>query len=30
MAVADKAKRFSKPRKFEDLENMPCIWHPKH
>jgi hypothetical protein len=25
VAVADKAKKFSKPRKFEDLENMPCI-----
>jgi hypothetical protein len=27
VAVADKAKKFSKPRKFEDLENMPCTWH---
>jgi hypothetical protein len=27
VTVADKAKKFSKPRKFEDLENMPCIWH---
>jgi hypothetical protein len=27
VAVADKAKKFSKPRKFEDLVNMPCIWH---
>jgi hypothetical protein len=28
VAVAYKAKKFSKPRKFEDLKNMPCIWHP--
>jgi hypothetical protein len=28
MAIADKAKKFSKLRKFEDLENMPYIWHP--
>jgi hypothetical protein len=28
MAVANKAKKFSKPRKFEDIENMHCIWHP--
>jgi hypothetical protein len=28
VAVADKAKKFSKPRKFEDIENMHCIWHP--
>jgi hypothetical protein len=27
VAIADKAKKFSKPWKFEDLENMPCIWH---
>jgi hypothetical protein len=26
--MADKPKRFFQPRKFEDLENMPCIWHP--
>jgi hypothetical protein len=28
VAVADKAKKFSKPRKFDDIENMHCIWHP--
>jgi hypothetical protein len=27
VAIADKAKKFFKPRKFEDLENMPYIWH---
>jgi hypothetical protein len=27
-AVVDKAKKFSKPRKFDDIENMHCIWHP--
>jgi hypothetical protein len=26
--MADKSKKYFKPRKFEDLENMPCIWHP--
>jgi hypothetical protein len=28
MVVADKANKFSKPRKFDDIENMHCIWHP--
>jgi hypothetical protein len=28
VAVADKTKKFFKYRKFEDLKNMPCIWHP--
>jgi hypothetical protein len=28
VAIADKAKKFSKPRKFDDIENMHCIWHP--
>jgi hypothetical protein len=28
MAVADKAKKFSMHRKFDDIENMHCIWHP--
>jgi hypothetical protein len=27
--VADKSNRFSKFRKFEDIENMHCIWHPQ-
>jgi hypothetical protein len=26
--VVDKAKKFSKPRKFDDIENMHCIWNP--
>jgi hypothetical protein len=25
--VADKSKKFSKFKKFEDIENMHCIWH---
>jgi hypothetical protein len=26
--MIDKVKKpFSKPKKFEDLENMPCLWH---
>ena len=29
VAVADKLKKFSKPRKYEDIENMHCIWHPQ-
>jgi hypothetical protein len=29
IAVADKLKNFSKFRKFEDIENMHCIWHPQ-
>jgi hypothetical protein len=28
VAVADKAKKFSMHRKFDDIENMHCIWHP--
>jgi hypothetical protein len=28
VAVVDKAKKFSKPRKFDDIENMHYIWHP--
>jgi hypothetical protein len=28
VAMADKAKKFYKPRKYDNLENMPCIWHP--
>jgi hypothetical protein len=28
MAITDKAKKFSKPRKFDDFENMHYIWHP--
>jgi hypothetical protein len=28
VAVADKAKKFSKPRKIEDIENIHYIWHP--
>lgn len=28
MAVADKNKKFFKNKRFEDIENMPCIWHP--
>jgi hypothetical protein len=27
VAIADKAKVFSKPRKFDDIENMHYIWH---
>jgi hypothetical protein len=26
--VADIAKMFSKPRTFDNIENMHCIWHP--
>jgi hypothetical protein len=28
LAIADKAKKFSKPRKFDNIENMHYIWHP--
>jgi hypothetical protein len=28
VAVVDKTKKFSKPRKFDDIENIHCIWHP--
>jgi hypothetical protein len=27
--MADKTKKFSKFRRFEDIENMHCIWHPQ-
>jgi hypothetical protein len=29
VAMADKMKKFSKFRRFEDIENMHCIWHPQ-
>ena len=29
IVVADKSRKFSKPRRFDDIENMHCIWHPK-
>jgi hypothetical protein len=29
VAMADKMKKFSKFRMFEDIENMHCIWHPQ-
>jgi hypothetical protein len=29
VAVADKSKKFSKFKKFEDIKNMYCIWHPQ-
>jgi hypothetical protein len=29
VVVADKSKKFSKFKKFEDIENMHCIWHPQ-
>ena len=28
VAVADKSKRFSKPRRYDNIENMHCIRHP--
>jgi hypothetical protein len=28
VASPDKSKKSSKPRHFEDLENLPCPWHP--
>lgn len=28
MVVADKNKRLFKNKKFEDIENMQCLWHP--
>jgi hypothetical protein len=28
VAMADKIKRISKFRRFEDIKNMHCIWHP--
>jgi hypothetical protein len=27
--MADKTKKFSKFRRFEDIKNMHCIWHPQ-
>jgi hypothetical protein len=27
--MPDKSKKFSKFKKFEDIENMHCIWHPQ-
>jgi hypothetical protein len=29
VAMAEKTKKFSKFRRFEDIENMHCIWHPQ-
>ena len=29
VAVANKSRKFSKPRKYDDIENMQCILHPK-
>ena len=29
IAVADKSRKFSKPRRYDDIENMQCILHPK-
>ena len=29
VAVADKSRKFSKPRRYDGIENMQCIWHPK-
>jgi hypothetical protein len=29
VTMADKTKKFSKFRRFEDIENMHCIWHPQ-
>jgi hypothetical protein len=29
IAMADKTKKFSRFRRFEDIENMHCIWHPQ-
>ena len=29
VAAADKSRKFSKPRRYDDIENMHCIWHPK-
>jgi hypothetical protein len=28
VAFANKGKKSSKPRRFQDLENLPCPWHP--
>ena len=29
VAMADKSRKFSKPRGYDDIENMRCILHPK-
>jgi hypothetical protein len=29
IAMADKTKKFSRFRRFEDIENMHYIWHPQ-
>jgi hypothetical protein len=29
IAMANRMKKFSKFRKFKDIENIHCIWHPK-
>jgi hypothetical protein len=29
ITMANKTKRFSRFRRFEDIENMHCIWHPQ-
>jgi hypothetical protein len=29
VAMADKTKKLLKFRRFEDVENMHCIWHPQ-
>jgi hypothetical protein len=29
VAMADETKKFSKFRRFEEIENMHCIWHPQ-
>jgi hypothetical protein len=29
VAMADRTKIFSKFKRFEDIENMHCIWHPQ-
>jgi hypothetical protein len=29
IAMAEKMKKFSKFRRFKDIENMHCIWHPQ-
>ena len=28
IAMADKSKKFSKPKRYDDIENMRCILHP--
>ena len=29
VAVTDKSRKFSKPRRYDNIENMHCILHPK-